>query len=114
MPTMLARVVLTTVSLASFSPVVAAADSSNASWEGTWTGVLYNMPVSVSISDGKVVGYTFQGASYDVQYSKVTPTTVSFGDRDHYAVKLIKTGQATASEMVHGRSGYRKASLTRQ
>jgi hypothetical protein len=114
MPTILARVVLMAVSLASLCPVVAAAASSDASWEGTWTGVLYNMPVSVSISDGKVIDYTFQGASYDIQYTKVTPTSVSFGDRDHYAVKLIKTGAATASEMVHGRIGYRKVSLTRQ
>jgi hypothetical protein len=91
MPTIWARIILVAF-LASLSPFVAAAASTNTSWDGTWTGVLYNMPVSVSISDGKVIGYSLQGASYDIQYADVTPTTVSFGDRDNYAVKLVKTG----------------------
>jgi hypothetical protein len=112
--TFLSRLVLTAASLGSLSLVVASAASASASWDGTWTGTLYNRPVSVSISDGKVISYTIGGSAYDVQYSRVTLRGVSFGDRDNYAVSLVRTGDDTASEMVHGRNGYRNAALTKQ
>jgi hypothetical protein len=87
------------------------------SWDGTWTGTLgkvHPWPMSVMITDGKVVSYTLKSTPFDIQYSKVGPTTFSFGDRDNYSVKLKKTGDATASARVHGRIGYGTAILTKQ
>jgi hypothetical protein len=87
------------------------------SWDGTWTGTLgpsNPWPMSITITQGKVVSYTLKGTPYDVQYSKVGPTTVSFGDRDNYRVKLTKTGDTTASARAHGRIGTGAASLAKQ
>jgi hypothetical protein len=87
------------------------------SWDGTWTGMLgktHLWPMSVVITEGKVVSYTLKGTPFDVQYSKIGSTTFSFGDRDNYSVKLTKTGGTTASARVHGRIGYGTASLTKQ
>jgi hypothetical protein len=87
------------------------------SWDGTWTGAVGRIepsPISISIVQDKVVSYTLGGAPFDIQYSRVTPTSVSFGDRDHYFMKLRKTSDRTASGKVHGRIGYGVFSLTRQ
>ena len=70
--------------------------------------------IAVKIADGKVVSYAIEGAAFDVQYSAVTPTSVSFGDWDHYAVKLTRTSDTTAWELARGRDGYGSASLTKQ
>jgi hypothetical protein len=87
------------------------------SWDGTWTGTLgpaNPWPMSITITQGKVVSYTLKGTRFDVQYSKISPTTVSFGDRDNYVVKLRKTGDATASARTHGHISNGTASLTKQ
>lgn len=84
------------------------------SWDGVWNGMLgtrYPWPIAVAIAGGKVVSYTENGASFAVQYTRITPTTVFFGDRDHYSVKLTRTGDATASAKVRGRIGTGYASL---
>src|ERR1700722_453861 len=61
----------------------AAQAGSNRSRDGTWSGTLNNSePVSVTIAEGKVVGYTIRGAApYPIRFSTVTLMTVSFGDR---------------------------------
>jgi hypothetical protein len=87
-----------------------------ASWDGTWNGTLgknHPWPISVSIANGKVVGFTEKGASFDVVFAKVTPTSVVFGDKTNYTVSLIKTGDTTASAKVHGRRGSGTALLTK-
>jgi hypothetical protein len=87
------------------------------SWDGTWTGVegrRHIAPIEVAIANGKVVSYTLKGAPFEVEYSRVTATTVSFGDRDHYYVSLERTSQATASGQIHGRLGVGALSLTRR
>jgi hypothetical protein len=96
------------------APTLAQAEQS---WNGTWIGVQgkrHAAPIKLAIVDGKVVSYSLEGSSFDIQYSDVTPTTVSFGDHDHYFVKLKRTGDATASGKVHGRLGTGVVSLTRQ
>jgi hypothetical protein len=94
------------------------ADAQNqSSWDGAWTGVMGKVdpsPISILIAKDKVVGYTVRGAPFDIQYSRVTPTSVSFGDREHYSMKLKKTSDATASGQVHGRIGYGAVSLSKQ
>ena len=86
------------------------------SWDGTWNGSLGKIkpwPVSVSITNGKVVSFTEAGVPFSVQYTKVTPDMVFFGDQTHYSIKLIKTGVTTASAKVHGRHGIGMFSLTK-
>jgi hypothetical protein len=70
------------------------------SWDGTWNGTLgktHPWPISVSIANGKVVGFTEKGASFGIQFSKITPTAVVFGDKAHYTMTLARTGDMTAS-----------------
>src|ERR1700722_7804626 len=69
------------------------------SWDGTWNGSLGKVkpwPVSVSITNGKVVSFTEAGVPFGVQYTKVTPDMVFFGDQTHYSIKLIKNGESKA------------------
>jgi hypothetical protein len=85
-------------------------------WDGTWNGKLGKVnpwPISISITDGKVVSFTEKGIPFDVEYTKVTPEAISFGDQGHYSIKLIKTGDTTATAKVHGRHGVGTASLTK-
>jgi hypothetical protein len=86
------------------------------SWDGTWNGSLGKekpWPISVSITNGKVVSFTEAGVPFGVQYTKVTPDTVFFGDQTHYSIKLFKTSDTTASAKVHGRHGIGMFSLTK-
>ena len=86
------------------------------SWDGTWSGSLGKTkpwPISVSITNGQVVSFSESGVPFDIKYTKVTPDAVFFGDKAHYNIKLIKTGDTTASAKVHGRHGIGTASLTR-
>jgi hypothetical protein len=109
------RFLLVAAPLAFLIPADAAWAQDKSAWNGTWTGLLHNSaPIAVTIAGDKVVSYTIEGAPFDIQYSDVTPTKVSFGDRDHYFMKLTKTGDATASAIVHGRLGYGMASLAKQ
>jgi hypothetical protein len=87
-----------------------------ASWDGDWNGTLgknHPWPISVSIGDGKVVGFTERGASFDVRFAKVTPTSVVFGDKANYTVTLTKTGDTTASAKVQSRRGSGTGLLTK-
>jgi hypothetical protein len=110
------RIAFVALAFASLPP---AAHSSERSWDGTWTGVMGRLPtvkspVAVTIAKDKVVSYTVRGAPFDIQYSSVTPASVSFGDREHYFVTINRTGDTTASAIAHGRKGFGTSSLTRQ
>jgi hypothetical protein len=86
-------------------------------WDGTWTGMQGRVdpgPIAISIAHGQVVSYTIRGAPFRIEYSNVTPTSVSFGDADHYFVKLEKTGDTTASGKIRGRLGEGHFRITRQ
>jgi len=87
------------------------------SWNGTWAGMLGRInpsPIAISIAKDKVVGYSLGGAPFDIEYSQVTPSTVSFGDRDHYFMTMTRTGDTTAAGKIHGRIGDGSVSLTKQ
>jgi hypothetical protein len=72
-------------------------------------------PVSVTIAGGKVVGYAIRGGEpFGIEYSRITLTTVSFGDRGNYVVRITKTGATTASGTAHGPLGDGSASLKKQ
>jgi hypothetical protein len=109
------RFLLIAVPLSLLFPATASQAVEKGVWDGTWTGLLGNVsPIAVTIADGKVVSYTIRGAAFDIKYSNVTASKVSFGDRDHYSMKITKTGDAMATARVHGRLGYGSASLARQ
>jgi hypothetical protein len=103
------------IPLAILVPLPAQAGSANP-WDGTWSGVLNKSdPVSVTIADGKVVAYSIRGATpYPIQFSRVTYTTVSFGDRTNYNVRIVKVGDKVASGFAHSPIGDGSASLTKQ
>src|ERR1700753_2261401 len=103
--TFIPRLALVALAPLLFAPSAFA--QSEKSWDGVWTGVQGKQPapIQVSIADGKVVSYTLHGSPFDIQYSSVTPSTVSFGDRDHYFVRLKRTGDTTAMGKIHGRIG---------
>jgi hypothetical protein len=87
------------------------------SWDGIWTGIEgknASPTIQIAIVDGKVISYTLNGAAFTVQYSNVTPTTVSFGDHDHYFVKLKRTGETTAAGHFHDRAGAAGVTLTKE
>ena len=62
-----------------------AADSS--SWEGAWSGKLGTSrpwPISVTISQAKVVSFSEKGVPLEVSYSKINPSKITFGDQVNY------------------------------
>src|ERR1700733_9416753 len=74
-------------------------------WDGTWNGTLggtYPWPVSITISQGKVPGFSEQGGPFDVRCTKITLSSIYFGQRTHCSTILTKIGDATASVRVHG------------
>jgi hypothetical protein len=86
------------------------------SWDGTWNGTLgkkHPWPMSISIANKKVVGFTEKGASFDVRFSNVSSALVSFGDRANYTVTLTRTTDTTASAKVRGRHGSGTVLLTK-
>jgi hypothetical protein len=103
------RLVLAAVLPAIFASVHASRGAEAGSWDGTWKGMLGETPawpISITISQGNVVSFSEKGVPVNIRYAKITPSTVYFGDKDHYSTKLTKTGDATASVRVHGRHGF--------
>jgi hypothetical protein len=101
--------------LAIFFPVATHA-SPVQKWNGTWTGAVENVgPVSVTIAGGQVVGYAICGSTpYEIKYSKVTLSTVAFGDHDNFDVKISKTGANIAKGTARSMMGERSATLSKQ
>jgi hypothetical protein len=104
------------VPLALFATAAPSQAGLDKSWDGTWAGLLNNSePVSVTISGGKVVGYAIRGGEpFGIGYSKVTLTSVSFGDHDNYTVTITKTGARSATGTAQGPLGTGSASLIKQ
>ena len=85
------------------------------SWDGIWIGSLGHFSsLTVRVANDQVISYTIQGTSVVVRYTKTTPTTLSFGDRDHFSVKLTRTGASSASAEVYGRNGIGSGVFTKQ
>jgi hypothetical protein len=104
-----------------FSAIVLVCVSSTAAlatsaWDGTWAGSFKTGdPVSVTIAGGKVIAYSFRGAApYGIEYSRVTRTTVAFGDKQNYSVRLFKRDERTAFGTAHSPIGDGSTSLTKQ
>jgi hypothetical protein len=101
------RFLLVAVPLALVVSYAASGATPNGSWDGAWTGSLEHVSaLSLRVANDKVVSYAIAGAPVAVHYSQATPTTLSFGDRDHFSVTLTRTGATTASAKAHGRNGF--------
>ena len=86
----------------------------NLSWDGTWKGYFGgNRVISITIEKNKLINYEFMGEAVAFTYNKITDTTVSFGDKDHYSMTLTAKGNNTASATYHGRLGYSKVTLSK-
>ena len=75
-------------------------------WDGTWKGTIgerHPWPVAISIAHGQVVASQRTAPSFNVQFTKATPTSVFFADKTRYTMTLTKTGDTTASAKLHGR-----------
>ena len=90
--------------------------ASNSSWDGTWTGVVNaSEPVSVTISQGKVVSYAIRGGQpFDIGYSQIDRRSVAFGDHTNFDVKITRVGSTTAAGVAHSPLGDGSATLTKQ
>ena len=95
------------LTLLALVPTAPAEAASSHLWDGVWAGLLNNSaPVSVTIAGGRVVGYAISGgAPFGIEYSRVTLSTVSFGDRDHYNVRITKRSDRTALGFAHSPMG---------
>lgn len=93
-----------------------AACAIGSSWDGTWKGSLRDKgrDISVVIAKDKVVQFAIMGTPLPVAYANFTPSSVSFGDRDHYNLTMTKAGEAKVSATYHGLHGYSKAALVKQ
>jgi hypothetical protein len=109
------RFLLVAVPLALVVSFASSQGAPSGSWDGAWTGSLEHVSaLSLKIANDKVVSYAIAGAPVAVRYTKATPTTLSFGDRDHFSVTLTRTGATTASAKAHGRSGFGSGLFTKQ
>jgi hypothetical protein len=91
------------------------AQATDFSWDGTWIGTFHEKAnVAVVIAKDKVVNFSLMGTPFPIQYSKLSPSSVSLGDRDHYNLTLTKAVGMTASATYHGVHGYSNAILTKQ
>jgi hypothetical protein len=109
------RFLLVAVPLALVVSLTASRATPNGAWDGAWTGSFEHVSsLSLIIANGKVVSYSVAGAPVAVRYTTTTPTTLSFGDRDHFSVTLTRTGDARASAKAHGRNGFGSGVFIRQ
>ena len=100
----------------SIALLIPSASLAASAWDGTWSGMLNKSePVSVTIAGGKVVGYKIRGLSpYGIEFSSVSRTTVAFGDRTNFTVKITKKSEKSAQGFAHGPMGDGVASLTKE
>jgi len=106
------RVLLAAIPL---SLLWAGSASAGGSWEGTWSGAWGGKePTSVTIAANKVVSYQYQGSSFPVAKSKVTPTKIVYSGDEGVTVTLTRTGEKTANAALHSDQGDATAELTRQ
>ena len=85
------------------------------SWDGTWSGTLNNEPVSVTIANGRGVGYTIRGFSpLPIEFARVTSRSVSMLIGPSYRVRITKEGYRSALAWLMARSARGVTWLTRQ
>ena len=82
-------------------------------WNGIWTGMLDDqVAITIRIANDKL-NYAIKGTPIGITFSKVSGTSLEFGDTDHYRIDLKRTGDATATASYFGRHGYSITKMTR-
>ncbi len=85
----------------------------NGSWDGRWVGSWGgSRPTVQVVKGGKLVAYEFDGQTFPVAESHVTPTEIVYGK--DVVVTLTRTGANTAHATIKTSQGSGTAELTRQ
>jgi hypothetical protein len=100
--------------------IVAAADAApkrhttdNSGWDGRWVGSWNgSRPTAQIVRGGKLIAYEYNGQTYPVATSHVTPTKIVYGEV--VVVTLTRTGANTAHATIKTMQGEGTAELTRQ
>jgi hypothetical protein len=83
------------------------------SWDGRWVGAWGgSQPTAQIIKGGKLVAYEYNGQTFPVAASHVTPTRIVYGQE--VVVTLTRTGESTAHATIKTSQGDGTAELTRQ
>jgi hypothetical protein len=83
------------------------------SWDGRWVGAWGgSRPTAQIVRGGKLVAYEYEGQTYPVATSHVTPTKIVYGD--DVVVTLTRTGANTAHATIKTSQGDGTAELTRE
>jgi hypothetical protein len=84
------------------------------SWDGRWVGAWGgSQPTAQIVKGGKLVAYEYNGQTFPVATSQVTPTEIVYGKED-VVVTLTRTGPNTAHATIKTSQGAGTAELTRQ
>jgi hypothetical protein len=87
--------------------------ASQGSWDGRWVGAWGGSRPTVQIvKGGKLVAYEFDGQTFPVAKSHVTPSQIVYGE--DVVVTLTRTGPNTAHATIKTSQGSGTAELTRQ
>lgn len=83
------------------------------SWDGRWVGAWGgSQPTAQIVKGGKLVAYEYNGQTFPVATSYVTPTMIVYGE--DVVVTLTRTGVNTAHATIKTSQGDGTAELTRQ
>jgi hypothetical protein len=83
------------------------------SWDGRWTGAWGgNDPTAINIRGGRVVSYEYGGATNNVEWSKVSPSRITYGE-SNIVVMLTRTGANSAHATIKTGQGNGVAELTK-
>ena len=86
----------------------------NSSWDGRWVGAWNGArPTAQIVKGGKVVAYEYNGQTYPVATSHVTPTKIVYGE-GVVTVTLTRTGANSAHATINTMQGQGTAELTRE
>ena len=89
------------------------AGTGRGSWDGRWVGAWGgSRPTAQIVRGGKLVAYEFDGQTFPVAASRVTPKRIVYGT--DVVVTITRTGPNTAHATIKTAQGEGTAELTRQ
>ena len=83
------------------------------SWDGRWVGAWGgSRPTAQIVKGGKLVAYEYEGQTFPVAKSQVTPSKIVYGE--DVVVTITRTGKNTAHATIKTSQGDGTTELTRQ